>query len=295
MSAPLPTPPLELAARVGGAYPDYHAIGSEQRALMESLLPDGWSFDGKAVLDFGCGPGRTLSAFAAEAERAEFAGCDIHAESIAWASENLSPPFAFFRCAERPPLAQPDARFDLVYGMSVFTHITTEWSAWLAELQRVLRPGGLALLSVLGPAMAQQILGRDWDERIGMAIVDMHKDWSIGGPSVLLSEWWVREHWGRAFEILRFEAADPAAGASHDLVLLRRREGDVSPQVLARRDPRDAREVAALECNLELLLRQQAALGQELRELRQDQAQRPSVAQESGGAPFALWRRRLRR
>src|SRR5581483_510665 len=126
-----PVPPPELIGRVGGTPENYVEVAGLTRGIIESLLPSGWSFEGKAVLDFGCGPGRTLSAFLPEAGRAEFVGCDIHADSIAWAGSHLSPPLSFFVCDERPPLAQPDGRFDLVYGLSVFTHITDQWSRWL--------------------------------------------------------------------------------------------------------------------------------------------------------------------
>jgi SAM-dependent methyltransferase len=261
----LPIPPRELATRIGGAFEDYRSIGWMHRAYLESMLPSDWSFANKTVLDFGCGTGRTLSAFAAESRVSRFVGCDIHEPSVAWATETLSPPFEFFVCREEPPLAQPEARFDLVYAFSVFTHITDQWSEWVAELHRVMRPGGTAVISVLGPAMALQILGRGWDDRIGMAVVDLHKDWSIGGPSVLLSEWWIREHWGRAFEITGFQPCDPAAGSGHDLVLMRRRDVPVTPDDLVRRDPTDAREQAAVDCNLELVLDQQKALGDQLR------------------------------
>ena len=152
-----------------------------------------------------------------------------------------------------------------MYAFSVFTHLTDRWSEWLTELHRVMRPGGLALFSVLGPAMARQILDADWDERIGMARVDLHKNWDVGGPDVLHGEWWVREHYGRGFEIVRYEHADLAAGAGHDLVLLRRRECAVTPQMLSEIDLADPREHAALICNLELLCRQQTQLGDELR------------------------------
>lgn len=267
MAATLPTPPVELASRIGGRYDEYHSIGAIQRSLIDMMLPPDWSYAGRTVLDFGCGTGRTLAAFAPETEAAQFVGCDIHAESVGWARRAMSPPYEFFVCQETPPLDQPDERFDLIYAMSVFTHITRGWADWLAELHRVMRPGALAILSVLGPAMAQQILKRDWDERIGMTVVDMHKDWSVGGPSVLISEWWVREHWGRAFEVLRFQPSDVAGGPGHDLVLLRRRETASSPALLVTRDPADPRELHALEYNLELLLDQQERLGQELRSL----------------------------
>ena len=264
------TPPLDLAARIGGAYGDYHKIGAGHRRALESVLPSDWSFENRTVLDFGCGTGRTLAAFAEEAQKATLVGCDIHGRSIDWANSNLSPPFSFFRCDESPPLPEPDARFDLIYAMSVFTHITELWSQWLAELHRVIRPGGLAVITILGPAMAQHGLGINWDDRIGMARIDLHKDWDIGGPDVLLSEWWVREHWGRAFDIIRYEHADPLTGAAHDLVAMRRREVEVTPESLASIDAADPREHAALICNLEMTWRQQEALGSELRALRND-------------------------
>lgn len=262
-----PVPPEELIARVGGTPDNYLELGLTQRRILESLLPSDWSFDGKSVLDFGCGPGRTLSAFLHDGERTEFVGCDIHPESIAWAASELSPPFEFFVCGERPPLAQPDRRFDLVYGMSVFTHITEQWSRWLVELHRLMRPGAIGVFSVLGPVAASRLLGIEWDDRIGMASVDFHKDWDVGGPSVLLAEWWVREHWGRAFEVLSFEYPDD--WFAHDFVVLRKREITVTAEQLELVDHRDLREYASVVCNLEMFHRQQNNLGAQLREAQQ--------------------------
>jgi SAM-dependent methyltransferase len=259
-----PIPPAELVSRIGGTRENYLKIGLSQRRILESLLPENWSIEGKSVLDFGCGPGRALTAFLGEAERGEFFGCDIHTESIAWANSELSPPLNFFVCQEAPPLAQPDGRFDLVFGMSIFSHITDQWSNWLVELHRVMRPGAFAVISVLGPAVATANLGIAWDDRIGMATIDLDKSWEIGGPGVLLAEWWVREHWGRAFEILRFEPAVPGFG--HDFIVMRKREIPVTAEQLEAVDPRDQREYASLACNLELVTRQSRELGERIRE-----------------------------
>ena len=80
----------------------------------------------------------------------EFYGCDIDAESIEWIVEHLSPPFMAFQSDEMPPLALGDESLDLVYACSVFTHIADLWSAWLLELHRVLKPGGLLIATFLG-------------------------------------------------------------------------------------------------------------------------------------------------
>lgn len=55
----------------------YLAIGEGTRDALLDLLGGGWSFEDKRVLDFGCGPGRTLRHFVDEAREAEFWGADI--------------------------------------------------------------------------------------------------------------------------------------------------------------------------------------------------------------------------
>jgi ubiquinone/menaquinone biosynthesis C-methylase UbiE len=47
-----------------------------------------------------------------------------------------------------PHLPLGDNSFSLVYAFSVFTHIDAFELAWLAELRRILRPGGMAYLTV---------------------------------------------------------------------------------------------------------------------------------------------------
>ena len=53
--------------------------------------------------------------------------------------------------ASEPPLPFEAGRFDVLYAFSVWTHLPPEAQArWLAEAGRVLRPGGLALITTLG-------------------------------------------------------------------------------------------------------------------------------------------------
>jgi cyclopropane fatty-acyl-phospholipid synthase-like methyltransferase len=52
----------------------YQELGAQTKQQILRLLPDDWSFQGKRVLDFGSGAGRTLRHLKREAEAAEFWG-----------------------------------------------------------------------------------------------------------------------------------------------------------------------------------------------------------------------------
>jgi SAM-dependent methyltransferase len=41
----------------------------------------------------------------------------------------------------------PDQSFDLIFAISVFTHLNSSFDHWLGEIDRLLRPNGLALLT----------------------------------------------------------------------------------------------------------------------------------------------------
>jgi SAM-dependent methyltransferase len=99
------------------------------------------------VLEFGCGSGR-VGRWIIDQTGARFSGCDINPQLVAWCAANLEGDFSLTALA--PPLPYADAAFDLVYALSVFTHMhEANARAWFAELARVTTPGGLALLTFL--------------------------------------------------------------------------------------------------------------------------------------------------
>ena len=77
-------------------------------------------------------------------------GTDIDEEAIAWCRRSIG--FARFTINDaRPPLPYPDGRFDLVYAISVFTHLSEELQfQWLDELSRVTAPHGDVLVTLRG-------------------------------------------------------------------------------------------------------------------------------------------------
>jgi SAM-dependent methyltransferase len=241
----------------------YRESGRLHRLLLEDTLPDDWTWAGKRTLDFGCGVGRVLRRFAPETDEAEFYGCDLDTPSIEWLQKNLAPPFKIFESHEEPGLPQEDDFFDLVYCYSVYTHFTDNWAGWLHEHHRVLKPGGYLFATILGPGMLEPLTGEEWDEdRIGMNPLLHGFPWDQGGPIAINSPWWIRAHWGRAFDLEVLTPALEEGKPSHGIVLARKKPVALTVEDLTRLEPDEPRELAALSHHVEQL----AAESKELRE-----------------------------
>jgi len=151
----LPLPSAELVTQVAGPTLEDEFLAGGARAASDIrgiLERNGIAMaDLGAVLDFGCGCGRVLRQWARLAGP-ELHGTDYNPVLVEWCRTNL--PFAQLSVNRlEPPLPFDDERFDLVYAMSVFTHLTeAQHHAWMAELRRVLRPGGHLVFTTHGDA-----------------------------------------------------------------------------------------------------------------------------------------------
>lgn len=227
------------------------------------------------MLDFGCGAGRTLRHFVGEAQSCEMWGCDIHEPSVAWLEDHLCPPLQVFANGEEPPVPHPDGAFDLIWAVSVFTHLTDAWSRWLLELHRILADDGLIYVTFMGSGMSESIAGEPWEEsRYGMNVLRSGQSWDLGGPMVLHSPWWIRAHWGRAFETLTLkpDGFAGAPGEGHGAVLMRKRQVDITPPELEAIEPGEPREATALGHNVRQLREEVVDLREEVVDLRDEGA-----------------------
>jgi ubiquinone/menaquinone biosynthesis C-methylase UbiE len=119
--------------------------GHYERPAVVSLAGD---VDGRRILDVGCGAG-PLSA-ALRDKGAIMSGFDLSAEMIALARRRLGED-ADLRVGDlAEPLPYADAAFDDVVA-SLVLHYLQDWTEPLAELRRVLKPGGRLILSVNHP------------------------------------------------------------------------------------------------------------------------------------------------
>lgn len=159
-----PVPPAKLRVLVSGtADADYFLdTGRRQAELLKRIFErNGASLhQSTAMLDFGCGCGR-VTRWLADLEGPALYGCDPQRELVQWTRANL--PFVNATVSEAdPPLPYPAGTFDAIWALSVFTHLPERRAlAWMTELRRVLRPGGLLLFTVAGEAYRDQLSATD--------------------------------------------------------------------------------------------------------------------------------------
>ncbi len=168
-----------------------------------------------------------------------------------------------------PPLDFPDEHFDLVFNHSVFTHLDESYQdAWLVELERITKPGGVLVLSVSGEGPFADV-EKSWldakqdpttlrDTLQTKGCLFIKDDSWTNGPfpdfyhTMLHAPWYIFERWGSIFNIKAYIVRGDLG--YQDLLLLTRREhrvGRVTPSRDVARELREAHErVAELELSL---------------------------------------------
>ena len=221
----LPLPPARLQVLVSGtASPQFEQKGAEAAAsIREILRRAGEDIDGcRAVLDFGVGCGRIARHWAG-VSGPEFHACDYNELLVRWCQENL--PFLHTVKNElEPPLPYDDGAFDLVYAYSVFTHLTEPLQhRWMAELVRVVEPGGRIVFSTHGDATRDQ-MEPSVEERYDRGELAVRFAGTPGSNlcSAFHPERWVRETLVPEFEVLDLVRGSAPGLGVHDIWTVRK-------------------------------------------------------------------------
>ena len=155
-------PPNALAYDAYSA-PDwtfYYRSGFETATFLANIivqqLPD--TAGAVRILEWGCGPARVVRHLRTALNKpADIVACDYNAASIAWCAANI-PDVRFFVNGLEPPLPFESGFFSFIYAISVLTHLSESVGrAWLVELYRILRPGGVAVLTTNGDSMQSRL------------------------------------------------------------------------------------------------------------------------------------------
>jgi SAM-dependent methyltransferase len=169
-----PFPPLEIRQYTAAAELEFFLwTGVVDMQLMLALYDEfrgTTSVPCPAVLDFGCGCGRMLRFVSGHPEHWAAYGCDVKAANADWCRDNLAGAKVTHNNV-LPPLPYPNKTFDLIFSLSIFTHLPEKNAIlWLDEMHRILAPQGLfiatthgfpALNIIKGSAVHQQMFKMD--------------------------------------------------------------------------------------------------------------------------------------
>ncbi len=252
----VPAPPPALMERVAATSDPrfFRLLGRKSYGeFLEAIERHRGVASVRRMLDWGCGPGRVTAHFLLEHPSIEVHGCDVDREAVEWARAHL-PRGRFETVGLSPPAPYEDGAFDVVIAFSVFTHLARDaQDAWLAEIKRLLAPGGLLLASVQGEfaawfafpyafrhATAAPGEERRLDDRVARyrippelldaGIYDGVRDDALASVvpegyyrcTYQTREYTIRE-WARQLDVVEY--VERGVGQHQDLVVMRRRDG----------------------------------------------------------------------
>lgn len=223
----LPLPPARLRVTVAGTADPEWFLESGLRTheiVVDTLARHGLDVEvgTSRILDYGCGCGR-VTRYWARFVGAEVQGTDYNPSLVRWCADNL--PFGFSANELEPPLPLPDDGFDAVYGISVLTHLPERLGLdWLAELRRVVRPGGLLLLTTHGDHYRERLTTAErTDYEAGRLVVRWGTAAGTNLCTTFHSPAYIARTLAQDLELLEHESEGAAAGTPwQDVVVLRK-------------------------------------------------------------------------
>lgn len=109
-------------------------------------------------LDYGCGWGRMLRPFMRHYDQDKVFGFEPHL-MLAAVARSLNPYVCILSGDFSPDGSIPENWFNLIVGWSIFSHLSKpSFTQWLAEISRVLVPGGIAVFTTWGTRFLKRLL-----------------------------------------------------------------------------------------------------------------------------------------
>jgi 2-polyprenyl-3-methyl-5-hydroxy-6-metoxy-1,4-benzoquinol methylase len=175
-----------------------------------------------SILDFGCGCGRIMRHWK-NLNGPKLYGSDYNPKLVKWCASNL--PFAEF--ATNPlesGFNYEDEKFDFIYAISVFTHLTEKMGLfWIRELDRVLKPKGVMYLTFMGTTRAL-LLRKELRDRFeaGQIVVTGSELAGKNTCAAFHPEQYVRNVFAKGLNVLDFVPGG-ATDAFQDVFLLQKK------------------------------------------------------------------------
>lgn len=235
-NAPLPAT-KDREGYYGPNHFSYWASGLED-AQNVLLAAQKYGIEVKTFFDLGCASGRIIRHIPHLMPGIKTLGCDINRLHVEWCNTYLPSNIQAFQNHSIPALPLEANSIDVATAFSVFTHIEAFETTWLMEIERILRPNGIAWITV----------------HTEHTLVDMNPNWPLWKPvmnypnithlidenrhfpgnrltvrwrnnrsyssNVFYKESYLHSHWGRIFEVLELRRRFPRF---QDVLILRKR------------------------------------------------------------------------
>jgi SAM-dependent methyltransferase len=224
----LPVPPDDLVYLVAGT-PDVDWFLEGGRLAVESIVEtlekNGIDLAAmESVLDFGCGCGRVMRHWPQHKSNGLY-GCDYNPALIEWCEQNLG--FATYNLNQLdPPLDFSDASFDLVYMLSIITHLSKSLQrVWMKELYRILKPGGYAIITTHGEYFCDEEMNPEEIREFRRGRLVVRNDTSSGENHCCTfhPESYVRNTLAKGFDVIDFIPQGARGNPPQDLYLIRKK------------------------------------------------------------------------
>lgn len=132
-------------------YSKYYNGGLETAKWLIALLEKYADLEEKKILDWGCGPARIVRHLPLLTNnRSTIFATDYNEASINWCKQHIDD-VTFNLNGLEANLPYEDGTFDIIYGISIFTHLSeVKHKEWIKELNRILKDGGILMITMQG-------------------------------------------------------------------------------------------------------------------------------------------------
>ena len=176
---------------------DYDSFAKAYTAETEANLINGYymrpaivnlagDVTGRRILDAGCGSGPIAAAL--RDRGATVTGFDASAGMLELARRRLGPDADLHLADLASPLPFPDGAYDDVIAALVL-HYLEDWTGPLAELRRVLRPGGRLIAAVDHPFAIELMHREQGGKPAYFETRSRTEEWTFGGHSAPMTFW----------------------------------------------------------------------------------------------------------